>query len=110
MMMISVVVFTPHSLPPPAVSGKGCTSVKWHPRAKELASRVAPEEKERKAYLDWLWLRAQNMLNESSAHTAVETLAQALRAKPEVRGMREIPARQAKAIIREALGGGRTNQ
>jgi hypothetical protein len=64
---------------------------------------VAPEEKERKAYLDWLWLRAQNLLNDSSNRAAVQTLAQALRNEPEVRGARTISVRQTKTIIKTML-------
>lgn len=71
-------------------SGRGAD----YPQAKTLAAHVTPEEKERKAYLDWLWLRAQNLLNESPNRTAVQTLAEALRSEPEVRGVRTIPARQ----------------
>ena len=71
--------------------------------ARTLAAYVAPEEKERKASLDWLWLRAQNLLNESSSRIAVQTLAEALRSEPEVRGIRTIPARQARAIIEGVL-------
>jgi hypothetical protein len=80
-------------------SGRGAD----YPQAKTLAAHVAPEEKERKAYLDWLWLRAQNLLNESSSRAAVQTLAEALRAEPEVRGLRTIPARNVKAIIEGLL-------
>jgi hypothetical protein len=80
-------------------SGKGAD----YPQAKTLAAHVAPEEKERKAYLDWLWLRAQNILSESSSRAAVQTLALTLRAEPEAHGVRTIGARQAKAIIVGAL-------
>jgi hypothetical protein len=74
-----------------------------YPQAKTLAAHVAPEEKERKAYIDWFWLRAQNLLNQSSSRAAVQTLAKALRVEPEVRGMRAIPAREARAIIEGVL-------
>jgi hypothetical protein len=74
-----------------------------YPQAKELASHVASEERERKAYLDWLWLRTQNLLNDSPSKAAVQALAETLRLEPEVRGVRTMPARQAKAIIASVL-------
>lgn len=85
-------------------SGRGAD----YPQAKTLAAHVAPEEKERKAYLDWLWLRAQNLLNDSSTRAAVQTLAEALRSEPEVRGVRTIGVRQAKTIIKGVLSDGHT--
>lgn len=76
-------------------SGRGVD----YPHAKALAARVTPEEKERKAYLNWLWVRAQNLLNEESNKAAIQMLALTLRAEPEVGGARAIPAHKAKSII-----------
>jgi hypothetical protein len=79
--------------------GRGAESA----QAKMLASRVASEKRERKAYLNWLWLRALNMLSDEANKTAVQILAQALRSEPEVCGVRIMPARQAKIIIETVL-------
>lgn len=72
-------------------------------QAKILASHVVSEEKERKAYLNWLWIRAQNILNDSSTKEAIKTLAQAVRNEPEVHGLRIVSSSQAKMIIEQTL-------
>lgn len=77
-------------------------------QAKILASHIASEETERKAYLKWLWIRAQNFLNESSSRTAIQTLAQALQTETEVRGVKTISGRQAKIMIEQVWGDERT--
>lgn len=81
---------------------RGGRGADYH-QAKVLAILVASEEKERTAYLNWLWLRAQNLINDLPNPAAVQTLAETLRSEPEVRGIRTIPARQVKAIIEGAL-------
>lgn len=74
-----------------------------YPYAKTLAARIAPEERERKAYLDWLWIRAQNLLDDPSSKAAIQTLALTLRTEPEVGGLKTVPTRQAKALIEGVL-------
>ncbi|HEY0004936.1 MAG TPA: hypothetical protein VGB17_09010 [Pyrinomonadaceae bacterium] len=73
------------------------------PQAKMLAGNVAHEEMELNAYLRWLRIRARNILRDPTNWAAVKALAQTLRTENEIRGVRAIGGRQAKAIIRRAL-------
>jgi hypothetical protein len=64
---------------------------------------AAEKAKVGESTLDWLWVRAQNILNDSSTKSAIQTVAQAIMNEPEVHGLRTIPALHAKAIIEERL-------
>ena len=84
------------------VGGRSCRGEDF-PQAKTLASNVAHEETELNAYLRWLRIRTRNILRDPTNWAAVKLLAQALRTENEIRGVRAIGGRHAKAIIRRAL-------
>lgn len=82
--------------------GRSCRGEDF-PQAKTIASNVAHEETELNAYLRWLRIRARNILRDPTNWAAVKALAQALKTENEIRGVRAIGGRQAKAIITQAL-------
>lgn len=73
------------------------------PYARRLASHLINEETELNAYLQWLWVRARNILNNPLNWAAVTILAKAISEETEIRGIRTIDGCRAKAIIEQAL-------
>lgn len=73
------------------------------PYARQLASHLIKDETELNVYLQWLWVRARNILNDQLNWAAVTILAKAISEETEIRGIRSIDECRAKAIVEQTL-------
>lgn len=65
-------------------------------RALELAAHVCDEPKESRAYVEWLWMRSRNLINETRNWSAVKAVAAALLIH------QQLAAREIRRIVAEA--------